>query len=549
MSINKIDKKNSKHLLMTLLSISALLFIAINLLWEHYNFNFSYMCMGSDNFNSIIDLFINLQHDIGFLKDSLYLSYGHSSYPSLYFLIHSLTGLILGRINHMTVVTVNSVIVLISALFSYKISSVLKNRSAGCISFIILTLYPATYGISRYPMLETLILALVPLIIYLIIKSQNFSNTKYSILLGLSLCLGLLTKYHFLIFVVPGIIYELFKLIINWNKNSTSTNKTKCLNIALIIFIALAPAIGYYVKNYKEIIRYLLMSYSRKGLIGGETIPSGSLNSWFFYLFTLINYQLSLPFFLVFISGTINLIFRKKIDQNFTHLWLAILIPYLFLQTGDVKWARYSIGYIPICAIISAIFISGLKKGLRNTTISVLFLFGITQNISSSFLEIKQKPLLKTKLFKDRDYYDAKGNIYPLLYNYEVRPPDYNNKIIFQSIIEQIKIYSTDKLIIDMFIRESKSHQLCSEISAYLKIYADKHSLKYRLIFTAKDIEQIIMDAKSFKESISVFRIMPEEESRLYSLSDNIEREEVLKLRLTSTDSKNLITHLLLWKK
>ncbi|MDD5613677.1 MAG: glycosyltransferase family 39 protein [Candidatus Omnitrophica bacterium] len=510
------------NIFLKILCFTALAYLfLINITWAKYNFIFSYRYMGSDNFNSIIDIFLKLKNPTAGLSISIVRSaYGHSSYPFFYFLYSNILSLISQNISMLSVIISNYLLILITALFAYKIASELKDKTSGYTAFLLTVSYPAIYGISRYAMLENMITPLTAAFIYFLIKSDNFSSLKYCLAIGITLSLGLLTKYHFLIFIAGGVALELVYYFIELPKNPTKQNLKKLANITIIAAIVAACSLPYYLNNYKEILRYFLMSYNAHGPLGGEFTPSGTLQSWFYYIFAMINYQLSLPFFLIFLTSLLTCLPKIKF-KKYLHIFVWIVMPYIVLQTIDVKWARYSSGYLPACAIISGLGISKLKNKKIIAVFCVLItLFSASQNTLLSFKNTGQKPLFKTSLFKDKYYIDLDGNIYMLAYNNELREPDYKNRLAFQDIKRYISEIQRQKDIpLHLIVRDGYAYKTCSELNNYLKIYCYNNGLKYNRSFKENGLflKNILENKVPLGPEILITRISPDEIESYYN--------------------------------
>ncbi len=520
---NNFKKQESTLALFLLALLSFFTLLIVNLLWSKLNFSFSYGGMSSDNFNSIIDLFIKLKKGIGLkeLKHILWAAYGHSSYPSLYFIYQNIIALLIGRLNHTVIVFSNTMLTLITCIVSYKIATKIKNRAAGYTSVLILTLLPGIYGISRYCMVENMILPIIALSLYFLMKSKNLTSTRYSILLGLTLSAGFLIKYHFLIFCTGAILYEFFLTLYNMDKSTPGVNKKKIFNILIIAILAILPALPYYIHYYPEILRFFKMSYNPNVCLGHEMILSGSLNSWLFYPLVLINFQLSFPLFMIFLFSSFYLILEHKKDKGHLYLLLWLLVPYLFLQSADVKWSRYSIGYLPACAIACGLAISILKAKKRIIFLIIILILGIIQNLCFSFFNINKKALLKTGLLKDMTYFETDGNIYPFINSYEIAKPDSENRTTFNTMKNKIDVLLNNKETKLYFItKNNKTSFMDSTLISYLKLYSFHKKVVFNRIFIAadKDIEYLQFIENKNTQVISIFKNTPEDNEQLRKL-------------------------------
>lgn len=86
------------------------------------------------------------------------------------------------------------------------LNNVTGGRRLGAVSVILLACLPMFYAMSRYFYLEFAVTAVVALTVYLLLATGGFQRRGVSLLFGLSLGLGLLTKRTFIVFAVGPVI-------------------------------------------------------------------------------------------------------------------------------------------------------------------------------------------------------------------------------------------------------------------------------------------------------------------------------------------------------
>ena len=463
-----------------LLIIVSLFFLFINLIWSQCNFSFGYWCQGNENFMGVVQLntffkklFISSQ-----LKEIIWGQYGHAnSYPSLYFIWQAMVSHVANTLNYATLIFGNYLLFLLTTIFIYKIAITIKDRKTGLVSVLLFSIYPGVYGSSRFCMVENALIPIVTIAIYFLIKSQNFLNIRYCILLGLSLGLGLLTKQHFILFVVGGICYEFFLAIFNRRINVEPENYKKFLNIIIILILSILISLPFYLRVFKYQM-HLFYEYKYQYFLatGPEYVKSGALVSWLYYLFILINAQLSLPLFIIFlVSFSWIIVFTKK-NRVLPHLMIWILFPYFILQMFNVKWNKYSLPYLPACALISGLAISQIKvkRYLINSLVVIIFIFGIAQNVFFSFFDIHQSPLIKNRFLKAPYNRDTDWNIYFFVHANAVVKPDYIRRINCQRLIATIDNYLSNKGKADIWfftkVKEAANNEN-ADLSSYLELH------------------------------------------------------------------------------
>ena len=93
----------------------------------------------------------------------------------------------------------------VALVATYKIGVLLRGRSLGVLSVLLLALFPMFYAMSRYFYLEFPLTALVALTMWLLLGSDGFQKRGTSLLFGLCLGLGLLTKRTYVAFVAAPV--------------------------------------------------------------------------------------------------------------------------------------------------------------------------------------------------------------------------------------------------------------------------------------------------------------------------------------------------------
>jgi len=104
------------------------------------------------------------------------------------------------------VTMVNVVYMMVALLATYGIGRRWRGRDLGLVSVVLLCCFPMFYGMSRHFYLEFALMAMVTLNVYLLLTTDGFQRKGSSLLFGLSLGLGLLTKRTFIPFVVGPLV-------------------------------------------------------------------------------------------------------------------------------------------------------------------------------------------------------------------------------------------------------------------------------------------------------------------------------------------------------
>ena len=110
------------------------------------------------------------------------------------------------------VAIMSNMIFLFILIFSlYKIGTLMFNRNTGLLACVLILLFPIVLRESVVYMLDIPLTAMVAFSIFVIIKSDCFKNTTFSIISGFSFGLGMLTKWTYLFFVLGPLCYSILK--------------------------------------------------------------------------------------------------------------------------------------------------------------------------------------------------------------------------------------------------------------------------------------------------------------------------------------------------
>lgn len=101
----------------------------------------------------------------------------------------------------------NAVFMVILFLSVYGIGKRMYGRSAGLLAAFLVSMYPVLFGISRLSYVDYALTAMASLTIYFMVRTEGFVYRRHSVLLGISLGLGALTKWPIAAFVSAPVAY------------------------------------------------------------------------------------------------------------------------------------------------------------------------------------------------------------------------------------------------------------------------------------------------------------------------------------------------------
>lgn len=260
----------------------------------------------------------------------------------------------------------NLVFLGILILSIFGIGKIMANGMVGALSAFIVAMYPAIFGYSRTFMYDIPLMAMVTLGLYMLLKTENFKHRKYSLLFGLVLGLGMLTKWTYALFIIGPICFVLYRAI-----KSHGLKSFIVTNIISSIIIATVLSALWYGPNISVI--YSLRYYVQQNV----NAPPYSIS---------LIYHMSFLLFAISIVALIYIILSNKTDQYVLFLIIWIGVPFILFSLQEHQEPRYIAPILPAFALISAIGIDTAKnKKIKSILIASITILSLFQFFSCSY--------------------------------------------------------------------------------------------------------------------------------------------------------------------
>jgi 4-amino-4-deoxy-L-arabinose transferase-like glycosyltransferase len=285
----------------------------------------------------------------------------------------------------------------------YGIGERLGNKKAGLLAALLTPILPIFLTVQEkaaidYPSVSVFIASF-----YLLFKTENFTNRKYSILFGLSIFAGLLIKWPFVIPAIPFVFYAIRSLY-----SSRHNRRPVATNISLALLVLL-PAISWYLFNHNSLVTKLSFFWNPNGFAQILWSNPHGLNFQ-----NLLLYSFKSPLepagvgIIVLVSFYVSL-FKVHKKYNERLLLLSIAITYIVLTFLDDKSSLYMIYTYPLAMILILVTLYKIK-GLRRDVLIVILSISILTNFTLTQLNYTQ--VFLADLLKDSIYilpnYDTK---------------------------------------------------------------------------------------------------------------------------------------------
>jgi 4-amino-4-deoxy-L-arabinose transferase-like glycosyltransferase len=108
----------------------------------------------------------------------------------------------------------------------YGIGKRLFSAKVGLPAAFLVSMLPIVFCLSRYTYVEYALMSMVTLSVYLLIRTDGFQNRTYSVLFGLSVGLGMLTKWVFIFFLGGPLVYVSLKAL-PWQRPQWKLGRAK----------------------------------------------------------------------------------------------------------------------------------------------------------------------------------------------------------------------------------------------------------------------------------------------------------------------------------
>lgn len=333
-----------------ILGLVAAIFI-LNLRWVQLETRPPQWDMARHLWNSLVYLgrfkTVNLTELIG----------NYSYYPPLVYWLTIPIYLVFG-ISVASAVAINGLFLAVLALSTYGIGRQLWNRRAGLLAVVFLLTTPMMVSQFKGYELDGPVSALVALAIYLLIRSDQFSRRRFSLMFGLTCGLGLLTKWTFpLIMGLPILVAASQAALRSWRDRTWS----RLTNLGWAALIAYSVACFWYARNWLDLRMDLLQNGIQQGRFEGDP-KIGSLSANFWYLDALVNRQLYLIPLACLVIGLVVAVKRRQDLKRQLYPLLLVIGSYSVFALMGNKDSRYTLPMLVGVAILATYWISLLPR-------------------------------------------------------------------------------------------------------------------------------------------------------------------------------------------
>ena len=275
----------------------------------------------------------------------------------------------------------------ILAVSVYGIGATLHSGSAGFLAAFTVTMFPQIFAHSRIYMPDLPLCAATALSLCLLIQSREMTRAIPLAGFGLSLGLGLLSKWIYPVFVAgPASLY----LIRSWTGAGLKKRQRNRMLLLSATVLIPAAAVGlsiaglWYLLAKDVYLNHITNVMAHSNLRGLE--EQGILEFVLYYFRDFYRVQMLDGFFVLFVASLAFLAVKRPPGGFWLIIWIAV--PYLFFTfvVEHNKSPRYLMSVLPAAALSISLMIHSIpKKALRAAAVWSAVAFGLVQYVVLCF--------------------------------------------------------------------------------------------------------------------------------------------------------------------
>jgi Dolichyl-phosphate-mannose-protein mannosyltransferase len=232
----------------------------------------------------------------------------------------------------------------------------LLDTEAGLLAALLLATAPfVVFSLTNFQ-LDVPLTGVVALCLYLLARTEGFSSSARSVVLGLGLAIGMLTKPPFAIYLLPPLLWVAWRTI---RQHDDGERLARLGRLAAVLGIAAAVALPWYGPRLIGLpLQIMNRSFKQAALSQmPETFSSIAL---VYYPMT-FPVQFGLLAVLLFLWG-LWAVRRERAARAF--LWMAALGPFFVFCLIQNKNLRYTLPILPAAALVAAAGARALRPSL-----------------------------------------------------------------------------------------------------------------------------------------------------------------------------------------
>lgn len=255
---------------------------------------------------------------------------------------------------------------------TYGIGRLAVGGRCGLLAAFLVSMYPIVYGLSRLYLADVALTAVTTFAVFCIFWSDSFRHRLPSLVLGIAIAVGVLTKWTFIVFLLGPLAIAVYVAL-------RHPTRARLTNLLVAGVLALAFGLPWYVNNLEPLREFLQFNRFQAAPKEGE-VAVWTAASWLYYLRELLNQQVLLPLALLAGAGTLLALRRCKANAYLLMLLAWIVIGYVASTLYINKDTRYVIPYLPALALLTAIGLVHIRQVIvKRVGLALIVLYALLQ--------------------------------------------------------------------------------------------------------------------------------------------------------------------------
>ena len=239
---------------------------------------------------------------------------------------------------------------------TYGIGRLAVGGRAGLLAAFLVSMYPLIYGLSRQYLADVALTAVTAFAVFCLFWSASFQRRWPSLILGVTIGVGVLTKWTFIVFLLGPLAIAVYLTL-------RQATWPRIINLLLAGAISLVIGLPWFLTNLEPLQAFLEFNRVLAAPQEGEA-PIWTVASWIYYLRELTNQQMLLPFFLLFVGGVVLTLRRCRVNPYLWMLVAWIVVGYVASTLFINKDTRYTMPYLPAFALLTAIGLVQIRQAV-----------------------------------------------------------------------------------------------------------------------------------------------------------------------------------------
>lgn len=243
---------------------------------------------------------------------------------------------------------------------------------AGLLAAFLVSMYPLIYGLSRQYLADVALTAVTAFAVFCLFWSASFQRRWPSLILGVTIGVGVLTKWTFIVFLLGPLAIAVYLTL-------RQATRARLVNMLLAGAISLVIGLPWFLTNLEPLQAFLEFNRVLAAPQEGEA-PIWTVASWIYYLRELTNQQMLLPFFLLFVGGVVLTLRRCRVNGYLWMLVAWIAVGYVASTLFINKDTRYTMPYLPAFALLTAIGLVQIRHAvIRRVGLALIVGYALVQ--------------------------------------------------------------------------------------------------------------------------------------------------------------------------